>query len=227
MPQTHIPSSTFTFLNQIKKNNNREWFNAHKAAFKKEADYVKDFFQCLLDEMNQHDQIEKLKVFRIYRDVRFSKDKSPYKTNFSGGFSRATAALRGGYYVHLEPGNSFVGGGFYGPEKHDLLRIRQEIAADDQPIRKLLKSKKVKAYFGGAFNAGDTLKTAPKGFDKDHPAIDLLRMKSFTFTRSFTNKEVHSKDFLVEVNTTLKALRPYFDYMSEVLTTDLNGRSLL
>jgi len=225
MPQNNIPKSAYNFLKQLEKNNNRDWFNERKPAFKEEEKYVKDFFQTLLQEMEVHDNIEKVKIFRIYRDVRFSKDKSPYKTNFSGGFTRATAALRGGYYLHLQPGASFAGGGFWQPNKDDLLRIRQEFAADDTEIRKIIAAKDFKKYFGEL--RGDELKTAPKGFDKEHPAIDLLRKKSFTVHRSFTDKEVHSKGFLEKVNATFMAMRPYFNYMSDVLTTDLNGRSLL
>lgn len=111
------------------------------------------------------------------------------------------------------------------PNSDDLNRIREEISMDDKPMRKILKSASVKKYFGGVLQ-GDAVKTAPKGYAKDHPAIDLLRHKSMYFTREFKDKEVLAADFATELNRTFKALRPYFDYMSEVLTTDANGQLL-
>ncbi|MBL7898169.1 MAG: DUF2461 domain-containing protein, partial [Crocinitomicaceae bacterium] len=114
-----IDKSVFDFLKKLKKNNDRDWFNAHKEDYLKQHEIMIQFADNLLVEMQKHDHIEtasgKKSLHRIYRDIRFSSDKTPYNTNFSGGFKRATAALRGGYYFHLEPGNSFVGGGFWGP----------------------------------------------------------------------------------------------------------------
>jgi len=194
------------------------------------AKAANEHFKALAEEINagmqKQDNIEKMKLFRIYRDVRFSKNKAPYKNNFSGGFSRATKALRGGYYFHLEPGgNSMVGGGFWSPEASDLKRIREEIAADAAPLRKIINSASFKKHFGTL--EGQQLKTAPKGYPKDHPDIDLLRYKSFVVSHHFTDKEVCSPGFVKEVLKYFKATRPFFDYMSEVLTTDSNGVSLL
>ena len=98
--------------------------------------------------MNKMDEIEALKIYRIYRDSRFSKDKTPYKTHFAGGFKRATARRRGGYYFHFEPGASFLAGGFWAPSPPDLKRIRQEIEMDDQPLRKILNAAAFKKTFG-------------------------------------------------------------------------------
>jgi uncharacterized protein (TIGR02453 family) len=119
-----------------------------------------------------------------------------------------------------------LAGGFWAPEKEDLLRIRKEFELDDDEIRQVLAEEKFKKYFNGEL-VGDELKTAPKGFQKDHPAIDLIRKKGFIAVRNFTDKEVLSAHFSNEVNDSFKALRPFFDYMSEVLTTDLNGASLI
>ena len=183
------------------------------------------FAGALLKQLNTHDEIEtpsgKKSLFRIYRDTRFSSDKTPYKNHWSGSFKRATKYRRGGYYFHIEPGNSFVAGGFWGPVPQDLRRIRDDIAFDPAPIRKILKSKSFVSMFSTL--KGDQLKTAPKGHDSSHEAIDLLRHKQFLLRRNFSDKEVLGKDFLKEVNLTFKAMRPFFDYMSEVLTTDSNG----
>ena len=224
----NIPVSTFEFLKLIKKNNNRDWFALHKEEFIKEQQYIETFADELLKQMNLHDLIEtptgKKALHRIYRDTRFSKDKIPYKTNWSGSFRRATKQRRGGYYFHLEPGNSFAAGGFWGPNPEDLKRIRDDIAFDAAPLRKILKSKSFVSTFGEL--QGEQLKTTPKGFDADNEGIDLLRYKQFLVIKKFSDKEVMSQSFLKEANQTFKNMRPFFDYMSEVLSTDVNGRVL-
>jgi uncharacterized protein (TIGR02453 family) len=223
-----LPLSCLEYLKQLKQNNNRDWFNQHKNEFIHEQSFVENFAEALLQKMNVHDVIEtvsgKKSLHRIYRDTRFSKDKTPYKTNWSGGFKRASKLRRGGYYFHIEPNNSFVAGGFWGPNNEDLKRIRDEFAFDAAPLRKILKNKS----FINTFRTlqGEQLKTAPKGFDANHEAIDLLRYKQFLLIRKFTDKDVLSKDFLNEANQTFKNMRPFFDYMSEVLTTDVNGLEL-
>ncbi|MCB0410019.1 MAG: DUF2461 domain-containing protein, partial [Flavobacteriales bacterium] len=187
-----ITKQNFEFLKALEKNNNRDWFNENKATYEKCHNEVIAFADALLVEMKKHDNIEtasgKRSLMRIYRDVRFSKDKSPYKTNWGGSFTRATKLLRGGYYYHIQPGNCFLGGGFWGPNVDDLLRIRKDIDANPNELRKIINSKSFKETFGEL--QGDQLKTAPKGFDKDHEAIDLLRYKQFLIGKSFTDKEV-------------------------------------
>ena len=220
-----ISKTTLDFLNNLKKNNNRDWFNAHKTEFIAEQDKVKVFYTALKEKLNTHDEIEKLKVFRIYRDVRFSKDKTPYKTHFGGHFVRATKRLRGGYYLQISPGETFLAGGFWAPNKEDLLRIRKEFEMDTSEIRAIFKNDNFVQNFEKL--EGDTLKSAPRGFDKNHPDMDLIKMKQFIVVRKFTNEEVLSPNFLKEVNVACKAMRPFFDYMSEVLTTDLNGESII
>ncbi|MFK8005405.1 MAG: DUF2461 domain-containing protein [Saprospiraceae bacterium] len=225
MKLTHIPTSTLKFIKDLQKNNNRDWFNEHKPRYQKEIELFKNFANTLNDEMSKIDNIERCKTHRIYRDTRFSKDKTPYKKHLSGGLTRATARLRGGYYFHIEPGNSFAAGGFWAPNSADLKRIREEIAIDDKPLRKILKSASFKKMFGTL--EGSTLKTAPRGFEKDHPAVDLLRYKQFVVYRKFTDKEIKDPKFVKEVVKTYKAMHPFFNYMSEVLTTDLNGVSIV
>lgn len=222
----HLTKDNFQFLNTLASNNNRDWFTENKKTYLKFHEETIAFADTLLSKLNAHDVIEtpsgKKSLYRIYRDVRFSKDKSPYKTHWSGGFTRATKLRRGGYYFHIEPGNnSMVGGGFWAPSKEDLLRIREEIATDASELRTILENKEFKNTFGGL--QGEQLKKAPKGFDAEHPDIDLLRFKQFIFSRTFTDEEVLSPDFADKLNDAFKAMRPFFDFMSDVLTTDSNG----
>jgi len=224
-----IEKSTLQFLKSLAKNNNRDWFNDNKDKYLASLENLTTFVDALLIEMNKHDQIEnpnaKDVLMRIYRDTRFSKDKTPYKTYMGGGIDRATKKLRGGYYLQIEPGNSMACGGFYGPNPADLLRIRKDIELNYKEWEKLLKNKSLLNTYGQI--QGETLASCPKGFSKDHPAIELLKHKQFFFQRNFTDAEVLDKNFLKSVNQTFKNVRPFFDYMSEVLTTDLNGESLV
>jgi len=220
-----IPKTALTFLKNLENNNNREWFTEHKPEFKNVEVDVKYFYNAVLESLQKHDDVDKLKMFRIYRDVRFSKDKTPYKTHFGGSFHRRKPNLRGGYYLHIAPGESFIATGFWGPVKEDLFRIRKEFEIDDSEIRTILENKKFKDVWGEF--VGDEVKTAPKGFNKEHPAINLIKKKQFIFVKKFSDQEVLSPDFLNDVNNAFKAVRPYFNYMSEVLTTDLNGVSLI
>jgi uncharacterized protein (TIGR02453 family) len=219
-----IQPSLFQFLHQLKANNNREWFTTHKKAFQVEEQLVKTFFMGIYTDLQKIDNLDKMQVFRIYRDVRFSKDKSPYKNHFSVGFNRCKPLLRGGMYLHIEDNASFVGGGFWEPNAADLFRIRKEIETDASELRAIISEKNFENHFQTL--QGEELKTAPKGFDKAHLAIDLLRKKQFLLTRNFTNEEVLSPKFQSEVIASFKAMRPFFDYMSDVLNTDLNGESL-
>ncbi|WP_199137470.1 DUF2461 domain-containing protein [Pedobacter sp. ASV12] len=228
MSKPIIKLSSLAFLNTIKKNNDRDWFQANKETYLKELAVIESFADQLLAELNIHDLIEtasgKKSLYRIYRDTRFSTDKTPYKTHWSGSFKRATQYRRGGYYFHIEPGNSLIAGGFWGPATDDLKRIREDIAFDDAPLRKILSDPTFVQTFGEL--RGEQLKTAPKGFDAEHPAIDLLRYKQFLLVRKFTDQEVLDESFLQQASLTFKNMRPFFDYMSEVLTTDSDGLSL-
>jgi uncharacterized protein (TIGR02453 family) len=221
-PNTTLSPSIFKFLKQLQKNNNRPWFTEHKDKYLVEDAHFKKFAEALLNEMSQYDNIESMKTYRIYRDVRFSKDKTPYKNNFAGGMKRATKWLRGGYYFQIQPGgNSMVGGGFWGPNASDLKRIRQEIAADAESLRKIIADPTFVKTFGEL--GGTQLKTAPRNYPKDHPNVDLLRYKQFVVRRHFTDEEVLADDFLPKLVESFRAMRPFFDYMSDVLTTDANG----
>jgi uncharacterized protein (TIGR02453 family) len=225
MGKIKINSSNLEFLKLLKKNNNRDWFHANKDRFLLEQKQIETFADGLLNELNKHDKIEtesgKKSLHRIYRDIRFSKDKILYKNNWSGSFRRATKKRRGGYYFHIEPGNSFIAGGFWGPNPEDLKLIRNEIAFDDQPLRKILKNKTFINTFGSL--TGEQVKTSPKGYDSTHPAIDLLRYKQFLLIKKFSDKEVLADDFLKQAYATFQAMRPFFDYMSQILSSDVNG----
>ncbi len=220
-----ITKDAFNFLKALAKNNNKEWFQENKTTFKAHEADVKSFYENIQERLNAHDEIEKMKMFRIYRDVRFSKDKTPYKTHFAGSFSRLGAHLRGGYYLRIKPGETFVAVGFWEPNKEDLFRIRKELEMDASDFRGVINKKSFKEIWGEL--EGDGVKTAPKGFDKEHQNIDLIKKKQFIFVRNFTDKEVLSSNFIEEVDKSYKAIRPFFDLMSDILTTNLNGESIL
>ncbi len=216
------------FLKKLAKNNNRDWFEKHKEDYLQAQQNLISFADALIAEMNKHDQLEtpsgKRSLYRIYNDVRFSKDKTPYNPRFAGYLKRLKPGLRGGYYYWIKPGASRIACGFAYPNAEDLNRARKDIEYNYDGWRKLLKSKAIVSAFGQM--TGEQVKTVPRGFDKEHPAIDLLRYKNYWFEVSFTDAEVTSPDFLKVVNQKFKSIRPFFDYMSSVLTTNENGEPL-
>src|SRR5882757_6505570 len=147
-----INKDSIDFLKDLALNNNRDWFNNHKDRYLEAQGNIAAFADALLEEMNKHDKIEtvsgKKSMFRIYKDVRFSKDKTPYNKHWSGAFKRATKKLRGGYYFRIEPGNSFLAGGFWGPDSDDMKRIRQDIEYNYKDWKKLLANKTLVKTFG-------------------------------------------------------------------------------
>ena len=225
MTGSHINKDSLDFLKDLAANNNREWFNLHRERYLEAHGNIAAFADALIAEMNKHDHIEttsgKKCMFRIYKDVRFSKEKTPYNKHWSGSLQRATKKLRGGYYFRIEPGNSRAVAGFFGPNPDDMKRIRQDIDMNYEDWLTLLANKTLVKTFGGMI--GEKVISAPRGYAKDHPAIDLLRHKQYLFRLSFTDEEVLQSDFLHRVSDTFKIVRPFFDYMSEVLTTDANG----
>ncbi len=220
-----IQASDLTFLKELSANNNRDWFKDHKDQYQVAHEHLVTFADAVLAEMQPVDNIEtisgKKSMHRIYRDVRFSKNKAPYKQNWSGSLKRASDLLRGGYYFHIEADSAFVGGGFWGPNPADLKRIRTDIARNPEDLRAIISDKTFVDTFGQL--EGDQVKTAPKGYKKDHPAIELLRFKQYIIAKKFTKKEVLDPNFYLQVADTFQKMRPFFDYMSEVLTTDENG----
>ncbi len=217
-------SEIYKYLKKLEKNNNREWFTEHKVEYdtaKAEADLI---FNSIYQELSKKEELEPLKVFRIYRDVRFSLDKTPYKTHFSAQTGRKKPHNRGGIYFHIQPNHCCIGVGFWGPEKDDLLRIRREIEASDE-LSKILINKNLLKEFGEM--TGEELKSAPKGFNKEHDRIELLRKKQYLFIKNYTDDEVLAKDFPQKVAKSMQALQPFLAYMTDVLTTDENGESLI
>jgi len=228
MAHSRINKETLGFLNQLTRNNNRDWFNSHKELYLEAQKNVESFVDSLIGHMNKHDDIEtptaRKSLYRIYNDVRFSRDKSPYNPRFSGYLRRRKPLLRGGYYFWIKPGASHVACGFAYPNSDDLRRIRQDIDLNHEDWIKLLRIRSIKNTFGDM--QGEKVKTSPQGFSREHPAIELLRFKQFWFEHSFTDQEVLSPDFLVKINKTFKAIRPFFDYMSDILNTDANGEAI-
>ncbi|MBL7857324.1 MAG: DUF2461 domain-containing protein [Cyclobacteriaceae bacterium] len=207
------------FLKSIAKNNNREWFEKNKPVYLEAKSSFDDFLETLHHELLKFDEAlaglnpRKL-AFRIYRDVRFSKDKKPYKINMGAGFSPGGKMIQEpGYYIHLEPGNkSFLAAGMYMPDAEHLAKIRQEIDYNAKTFLKILSDKKFKKYFSG-LDDFDKVKTAPKGYPKDHPHIDLLKNKSFIVSHYFTDVQVKDKKFVKQVAEVCKAVKPLNDFL--------------
>ena len=217
-------SSSVSFFKKLKKNNNRDWFAENKPKFKELELEIKAFGEELKDRLNEFDNVDRFKLFRIYRDIRFSKDKTPFKTHFGLYWNRLKPRLRGGYYLHISPNNNFLACGFWDPNPKDLYRIRKEFLHDANEFRKILKSKEIYSIWGNL--EGTELKTAPRNFDKNHPDIDLIRKKQFVFKINYSDKEVLEKRFIDKIELSLKAIRPFLNYMTDILTTDENGESL-
>ena len=151
-------------------------------------------------------------MFRLNRDIRFSKNKEPYKTNFGGSISEGGRQMgKPGYYIHIMPENNFVGGGLFQPIPDDLKKIRQEIDYNGDEMCKIIGSETFKANFKEPYD--DKLKTTPRGYPKDHERIDLLRYKSFVYLRQFNDQEARSLNFLDMIQDTFKALKPYLDFL--------------
>ena len=220
-----LDQDVFNFLNQLKLNNNRDWFKKNKHLHDHSKKIVTNYAEELFQQLKVDNQLDRVKVFRIYRDVRFSKNKTPYKTHFGIGFHRTKPKYRGGYYLHLEPGNSFIATGFWKPEKEDLLRIRKEIEADHSYFKNVVQHPVLNKKWGTL--KGDTLKTAPKGFEKDHPGIEHLRFKQFIFMKKINDQQIVKANFNDWIKEQFKAAKPFVNFMGEILTTDLNGESII
>jgi uncharacterized protein (TIGR02453 family) len=211
------------FLKAVGKNNNRDWFEKNKATYLNAKESFDDFLEGLHKELLKFDEglgnINPRKLaFRIYRDVRFSKDKRPYKTNMGAGFSpHGKMDQEAGYYIHVEPGKSFVAGGLYMPSPENLAKIRQEIDYNADNLLKILNNKKFKSHFPKGLDDWDKLKTMPKGYAKDHPHIDLLKNKSFVVSRQFTDAEVMNKNFAKKVAESCKLIKPLNEFLSQAI----------
>lgn len=212
------------FLKDLNRNNNRDWFEKNKDRYLEAKQYFEELVAVVLEELITFDSslsgLDPKKLsFRIYRDVRFSKDKRPYKTNMGASFSPGGKLIQApGYYVHLEPGNkSFVGGGIYMPDASLLAKIRQEIDYNGAILEKIMYDRKFRNTYGD-FDVVDQLKTAPKGYPKDHPHIDWLRHKSYVVSKSFADREVVEKKFIRNVVNAFRVLKPLNDFLKEAIS---------
>ncbi|MEN9655759.1 MAG: hypothetical protein RL311_685 [Bacteroidota bacterium] len=222
-----LTKESLQFLDDLKANNNRDWFLDNK---KRYETFKKDYQQLVgnfLDAMKPLDpSLELLEIknctFRINRDIRFSKDKTPYKSHVGVWLSSGSKGNnRSGYYVHIERDKSFIAGGFYCPEANDLKKVRKEIAFFYDDLEAILEEKNFKKEFGDFDrNESSVLKNPPRGYEKDHPAIELLKLKSFESTQNFDYSEVLKKDFVKTMSQKLIALRPLNDFINRALTTE-------
>ena len=211
--------TVFSFLKKLEANNNRDWFEKNKPTYLNAKEEFEVFVQEIIngiakfDKKISPDTKAKDCTFRIYKDVRFSKDKTPYKNNMGASINPGgKKSLVAGYYFHLQPEGSFLAGGVYMPESEMLNAIRQEIDYNSAPLLKILKSASFKKYFKGLDDEG-ALKTAPKGYDKEHPLIDLLRNRHFIASHAFTNKQVLDKNAAKEIVAGFKAMYPFLEYL--------------
>jgi uncharacterized protein (TIGR02453 family) len=212
------------FLKSLAKNNHRDWFEKNKAKYLAAKEEFDQFLEMLHKEFLLFDESlaglnPKKLAFRIYRDVRFSKDKSPYKINMGAGFSpKGKMEQEPGYYIHIQPNNqSFVAGGMYMPDPGNLAKIRQEIDYNSAGFNAILSEKKFKKMFPKGLDDFDKLKTAPKGYPKDHPQLEWLKHKSFIVSHYFSDKEVADKKFGKNVADCCKTLKPLNDFIKSAL----------
>jgi uncharacterized protein (TIGR02453 family) len=222
-----LSKKTLQFLDDLKENNNREWFLANK---KRYEEYKKDYHQLIgafLDAMKPKDaSLEMLEIknctFRINRDIRFSKDKSPYKTHLGVWMNTNSSGVNApGYYIHIEKGKSFIAGGLYSPEAADLKRIRKEIAFFYEDLEEIVNDKKFKKIFNGLERTeGNTLKNAPKDFEKDHPAIEFLKLKSFIAVSKIDDSELFESNFVATTAEKLIILKPLIDFLNRGLASE-------
>lgn len=221
-----IPQSTLTFLAELEAHNGKPWFEANKDRYLAAHAHMVAFADALLERMRMYDKLSTpsgaKSLMRSYTDQRFHKDKPPYAPRFGGRLVRVKPGLRGGYFYRIQPGGrSHVTCGFMGPEAGDLRLIRQDIDHDHDTWRKILRGKQLRTRFGELF--GEEVATMPRGYAKDHRAADLLRKRQFLLRRTFTDADVLGPTFLDEVVSTFRAVRPWFDHMTDVLTSDANG----
>jgi uncharacterized protein (TIGR02453 family) len=214
-----------SFLEELRENNNRDWFQENKELYLEAKDYADKYFAQWHGRMQEFDEVDALKVFRIYRDVRFSKNKTPYKNHFSSSISRSQPYNRGGYYLEIGPEKSFIACGFWGPNKEDLFRIRKEIEIDSEEWNEIMDNKRITKTWGSLQGSG--VKVAPKGFDKTHPDIVWIRKSQFVYHLEFDTENLEKENFLEEIVSAFRVTAPFFKFMSSVLTTNLNGESLL
>ena len=215
--------TTLHFLKKLKINNNREWFDSNKTEYLASKEIFEEFVSELIKGINKFDKKVSLDLkpkdctFRIYKDVRFSKDKTPYKNNMSASINPGGKKSNiPGYYFHLEPEACFLAGGVYMPMPDVLKAIRQEIDYNPLPLINVLKSASFKKEFNG-LDEEDKLKNPPKGFNKDHAHSEILKNKHFIVSRKFENKVILKKEGLSKTLDSFKAMYPFLDYLRKAI----------
>jgi len=219
-----LQSSTIKFLKDLKKNNNKPWFDAHREIFEKAKKDFEQFIQGVIDKHSKNDPtikdlLAKSCLFRINRDVRFSKDKSPYKTNFGASINKGgKKAISAGYYFHLEPGQCFVGGGIWMPMPEDLRKVRQEIDYNFTEFKKIIGSKKFKSVYSDlSRDAEYLLSRVPKGYEPDNPAAEYLKFKSFIAIVNIKDADLSSKELIRKTVTNFEALQPLIEFINHAV----------
>ncbi|HEU4718935.1 MAG TPA: DUF2461 domain-containing protein [Bacteroidia bacterium] len=218
-----IKKETLGFLSRLKKNNNRDWFEKNKQLYLDAKENVENTVEEIIAEVRKIDrripaELSARKcMFRIYRDIRFSKDKRPYKTNMGAMINPGgKMASVPGYYIHFEPGRTFLAGGIYMPGPAELAKIRQEIDYNFRDFKKIVSDKSFKKYFG-ELDQDDKLVTTPKGYAKDHPAIEFLKLKSFIVVAEISEKDTLSKNFAKTVAPVFKAMQPLHKFLQQAV----------
>ena len=218
-----LQQSILKFLKDLSNNNNRPWFEEHRNQYEKARADFHSFITVLIKEIGRFDKpIADLEAknctFRINRDVRFSKDKSPYKNNMAGYFNKAgKKGIGAGFYLHIQPGESFAAGGIWMPEPVVLAKIRQEIDYNFDEWKKLLTGSSFKKHFPGGLESSDSLSRPPKGYEPGNPAIHYLKLKNFIVSKPLTDAAILSKGFEKEVAKTFKAMKPMIDFFNRAI----------
>lgn len=218
-----LPLTTLQFLKDLKKNNNKPWFEANRKRYEAAKEDFSSLTESIIKESTVFDKtISDLKsrdcTFRINRDVRFSKDKTPYKTNMAASFNKGgKKAMVAGYYFHCEPGQSFAGGGFYVPMPPELAKIRQEIDYNLDEWTAIINHKNFKKHFTLGIESTGKLVRPPKGYDDNNPAIAYLKMKDFIVTKAYTDDELLKKNLITEIAKTFEAMKPFVDFINNAV----------
>ena len=217
-----ISKDTFQFLKELKVNNYKEWFDENRSRYTALRSEFEQFIQAVIGEIGLFDResaqtTAKASIFRINRDIRFSNNKEPYKTNFGAFIARGgRKGIRAGYYIHVEPGECFLAGGIYMPSGPMLKAIREEIYENSEEFRAILADPSFQKHFGGTL-WGEMLKTAPKGFPKDWPYIEYLKYKHYTLIKNEPDILYKKPDFIGEVRAVFKAMKPFNDFLNRAV----------
>jgi uncharacterized protein (TIGR02453 family) len=219
-----IEKETLQFLRELKKNNERDWFNKNKERFVAANENFTRFVQTLIDETAKFDKSAagldaKNSVFRIYRDIRFSKDKSPYKTHFGAVLTGKAKGCLAGYYLHLEPGNAFLAGGVHMTEPKYMKAIRAKISAEGKKFLKIISDKNFKKTFK---IEGEKLVRVPQGFDKEDPMAEFLKYKELTLVHSLDDKKILSGDFAPYCAKIFKVMVPFNLFINDSVKSKLD-----